>query len=162
MICTESRNEGSMIMKKIRNNPGCIPLLSILVLLPFPWYVSLFPAEDFATYPLYTGLDVMMCDAFQYMVVYALCLIIQYLVMENPGRAFLAALSQAAFAGMLVLYPLSKYDWMWMIVQYGFGSTFGNYIMPGLKMGFYLAVILLLAAIIINLAVWLRNLRKRK
>lgn len=144
----------------LKKNPGCISFLLLLPLLPFSWYVSLIPAEDFSTYPVYTGFDVMRYDAFQYLAVYLLCLVIQYLIIDRPDRAFLAAFGDAVFCGLLMLFPLSRHGWVWMIDQYGFGSAFYNYVAPSLKPGFYLAVILLLTTMAINLTVWIKSMGK--
>ena len=151
-----------MMKEKMRKYFGMAYLLAIMPLFPVEWYKSAVPSvldadgiESF--FQSINGIEIFTFNGGSIFITYTLCLLIQYLVIENHKGYVIAIISkillifQFITAPLFVLYSKEHRQLLLIYEHELFLQRLGNYIVTVYRTGFYLATVLVIVGVIHNI-----------
>ena len=155
---TDNTRSGGVIMRKYI---GFIIYISTLLLLPLKWYTSVY--RTFEGYPCYYGYSIIMKNNFQYINVFILCLLIQFLIIKIPEYSWFGVLSQIIYIMTILHYPAILYNLSYDVIKVVNGFPYQMWMeifFPTYDVGFYISFILSIIVIVQN--IWSRLFFNRK
>ena len=138
---------------------GLVLMICSLFFMPLEWFVSLYPDpyNDFI-HPAFTGYEIMLEGQGNYLLLFFLCCIIQFLVSQNFKYAFCAIISELFFVLKLSFYMLFKYG---LIGLFSIEETIRDGWFPSLSVGYYLMTSFLIIVIVFNMIMFVKWKREK-
>lgn len=151
-----------MMKEKMRKYFDMAYLLAIMLLFPIEWYKSTVPSvldvdgiEIF--FQSINGMQIFTFNGGSIFITYILCLLIQYLVIENHKGYVIAMISKILLIFQFITAPVfalysEEHRQLFLIYDHElFVQHLRNYIVPVYRIGFYLATVLVIVGVIHNI-----------
>ncbi len=151
-----------MMKEKMRKYFGMACLLAIMLLFSIEWYRSTVSSISDADsieifFQSINGMQIFTFNGCRICITYILCLLIQYLVIENHKGYVIAMISKILLIFQFITAPLfvlysEEHRQLFRIYEHElFLQRLMNYIVPVYKTGFYLATVLVIIGVIHNI-----------
>lgn len=148
--------------EKMRKYFNMACLLAIMLLFPIEWYKSTVPSVLDADgieifFQSINGIEIFTFNGCSIFITYILCLLIQYLVIENHKGYVSALISKILLIFQFITAPLfalysEEYRKLFLIYYHELlVQHLSNYIVPVYRIGFYLATVLAIVGVIHNI-----------